>query len=242
MSRKGRDSPLVRTCPNSRPSRSAPARTRRSTSIVDAAAAPPSECPNMPMRPRSSRPANTPDLARRASSVSTNRVSATRTVSALWMSICEAGMTTCPSGNSNDGRVMRVVDRDNHISVAGEVLGEAGVEPAFDAETGREENNRPAATTLQRRRVGGRVELHSLEKCGCHSVALGDEPRHCRRQVRRRPTCCSGRIPELDHQRPRLLGLLGFAPGAIGQRHRTCADMEPTRRSRDVSSGRRRSR
>ena len=31
---------------------------------------------------------------------------------------------------------MRVVDRDNHISVAGEVLGEAGIKPAFDAESG----------------------------------------------------------------------------------------------------------
>ena len=200
MSRKGRDSPLVRTCPNSRPSRSAPARTRRSTSIVDAAAAPPSECPNMPIRPRSSRPANTPDLARRASSVSTNRVSATRTVNASLDVHLRGWDDDVSIGELNDGRVIRVVDRDNHVSVAGEVLGEAGVEPAFDAETGREENNRPAATPLQRRRVGGRVELHSLEKCWRHSIAFGDEARHCRRQVRRGSTCCSGWIPELDHQ------------------------------------------
>jgi hypothetical protein len=158
------------------------------------------------------------------------------------MSICEVRDDDASVGELNDGRVVRVVDRDKHVSVAGEVLGEAGVEPAFDAEAGREENNRPAATALQRHCVGGCVELYSLEKRGCDSVALGDEARHCRRQVRRRPTFCSRRIPELDHQRPRLLGLLGVVPGAIGQLHRTCADMEPARRRRDVNSGHRRSR
>ena len=35
----------------------------------------------------------------------------------------------------NDLRVTGVVDRDNHVSVACEVLGKAGVEAAFDAES-----------------------------------------------------------------------------------------------------------
>ena len=35
----------------------------------------------------------------------------------------------------NDLRVTGVVDRDNHVSVACEVLGETGVEAAFDAES-----------------------------------------------------------------------------------------------------------
>src|SRR5207253_765748 len=58
-----------------------------------------------------------------------------------------------PVRELDDAGVMRVVDRDNHIAVAGEVLYKARVELAFDAEPGREENNRPAASTLQRHRV-----------------------------------------------------------------------------------------
>ena len=77
----------------------------------------------------------TPDRSRRASSSSTNRASATRTVNAFWMSICEVGNDDVSVRELNDLRVTGVVDRDNHVSVACEVLGKTGVEAAFDAES-----------------------------------------------------------------------------------------------------------
>ena len=49
MSMNGRDRLPERASAKSVPSRSAPAGNRGSTSIVDAAAAPPSEWPNIPM-------------------------------------------------------------------------------------------------------------------------------------------------------------------------------------------------
>ena len=41
------------------------------------------------------------------------------------------------------------------------------------------------------------------------------------------------RVPGVDHERPRLLGRLRFAPSTIGQGDRTCSDRERTGRSRE---------
>ena len=135
------------------------------------------------------------------------------------MSIWELGDDDVAVGKLDDARVMGMVDRDDDVAVACEVLDQARVELALHSESGREENDRPAtavASTVPRR---GRVQLHRLQRSRLHPGA--------RRRGNARPPAAgtdagrlpaAGRVPELDHQRPRLLRLLGLAPSAIDQR------------------------
>ena len=88
----------------------------------------------MPIRPRSRRPLNTPDLFE-AGEFGEHEPGVGDAYRERLLDVHLRGWDDDVSIRElNDGRVTWVVDRDNHVSVAGEVLGEAGVEAAFDAE------------------------------------------------------------------------------------------------------------
>jgi hypothetical protein len=203
MSRKGRVSPLVRTRPNSRPSRLDASvdehrRCRCSSAerVSEHADAAEVESAGEHARSRERR-----ELGEHEPGVGNAYRERSRDAHLRGRD------DDVSVGELNDGRVMRwSIATTTYPWLARS--GEAGVEPAFDAETGREENNRPAATTLQRRRVGGRVELHFLQKCGSHSTSAPNAGqflrrvrpaaaprRSCRAQSRssRQTSCPSGR-------------------------------------------------